>query len=149
MVLIDGKELIVTPASFGEVMSLKGAIVKALKENGIKIDLSGINLSEEDISKIELGDVGWILEPVLTVSTDPAIRNLLFKCCERAAFGPEKDKIDVAFFEVTENRQYYYPVMMEVMKINISPFFGLASSVFSKFGDLKEKFLKSKSTPQK
>lgn len=145
--LIDGKELIVSTASFGEVMALKGAIVKALKENGVKIDLSGINLSEEDISKIEIGDVGWILEPVLTVSTDPAIRDLLFKCCERAAFGPKKDKIDVDFFEIPENRQYYYPIMMEVMKINIAPFFGRLSSLFTKLKGMKDSLLKSKSPP--
>lgn len=144
---IDGKELIITTASFGEVMALKAAIVKALKENGIKVDLSGISFSEEDILKTEVGDIGWILEPILTISTDPVIRGLLFKCCERAVFGPEKGKIDTAFFETPENRKYYYPIMTEVIKINILPFFGFASSLFSKLQSLTDKFLKSKSPP--
>jgi hypothetical protein len=146
---IDGKVLIVTPSSFGEAMSLQTAIVKALKENGIKVDLSGISFSEEDILKTEVGDIGWLLEPVLTVSTDPIIRELLFKCCKRASFGPEKTKIDVDFFEEPENRKYYYPIMMEVLKVNISPFFGFASSVFSKLKGLTDKYLKSKSEQPK
>lgn len=146
MSMIDGKELVVTPASFAEVMSLKGSIVSALKENGVKVDLSSIDLSAENLNKMELGDVGWILEPILTLATNSTVRNLLFKCSERAMFG--KDKVDSDFFEKPENRKYYYPIMMEVIKINISPFFGLVSSVFSKLEGLTDKFLKSKSTPQ-
>jgi len=53
-----------------------------------------------------------------------------------------KSKVDEDFFEDPEKRKYYYPIMMEVLKINTAPFFGLASSMFSKFEDLKEKFLK-------
>ena len=142
MSIIDGKELIVTPASFAEVMALKEVIAKALKENGIKIDLSSIDISSEKISDMEVGEVGWMLEPILTIITDSAIRQHLFKCAERALFG--KDKINADFFEDPENRKYYYPIMMEVIKINISPFFGLASSVFSKLKPLTDKFLKSK-----
>lgn len=140
--MINGIELVVTPASFGEVMALKSAIVRALKENGVKIDLSSIDLSEKNLEKMELGEVGWILEPILTLATDDDVRKLLFKCCERVLFG--KDKVDIDFFEKPENRKYYYPIMMEVLKVNIAPFFGLASSLFSKLGDLKDKFLKSK-----
>lgn len=147
--IIDGKELIVTPASFAEVMALKVAIVKALKENGVKVDLSGINLNEEDILKAKVGDIGWVLEPILTVSTDPIIRKLLFKCCERVVFGPEKTKIDADFFENSENWKYYYPIMTEVMKVNLIPFFEIVSSVLSKLKGMTDKFLKSKSQPPK
>jgi len=136
MDLIDGKELIVTPASFADAMALKEVIVRALKENGIKIDLSSIEFDPKDLERMEAGDVGWILEPVLTLMTDSAIRNHLFKCSERAMF--DKSKVDESFFDEVENRKYYYPIMMEVLKVNISPFFGLASSLFSNLPGLTE-----------
>ena len=144
--MIDGIELVVSPASFAEVMAMKEAIVSTLKENGIKIDLSSVDIGEENLTKMELGDVGWILDPILTIASNSVIRKHLFKCAERAMFG--KDKVNEDFFEDPDNRKYYYPIMLEVLKINIAPFFGLAGSLFKKLGPLTEKFLKSKSQPQ-
>lgn len=145
MGILDGKELIVGPASFADAMALNEIIAKALRKNGTKFDLSSVDLKNLDLDNIEntkIGDIGWAIEHVLTIGTDSSIRNQLFKCAERAMF--DKEKVDVDFFEKTENRKYYYPIMTEVIKINISPFLGLVSSVFSKLEGLKEKFLKSK-----
>lgn len=147
MPTIDGKELIVTPASFAEAMALKEVIANALKENGIKIDLSSIDISSDKLSDMEAGDVGWMLDPVLTLATDGAIRQCLFKCAERAMF--DKKKVNIDLFEEPDNRKYYYPIMMEVLKANISPFFGLASSLFSNLPGLTELVQKLKSTPPK
>ena len=154
--ILDGKELNVTPASFFEAMELKGVIAKALKRNGLKIDLSSVDIDFKDfdleninidgIDNFKVGDIGWIFEHILTLTTDKSIRDCLFKCAKRALF--DKQKVDPDFFEEVDNRKYYYPIMMEVMKINILPFFGIASSLFSKLQDLTEKFLKSKSPPQ-
>ncbi len=147
MTIIAGIELNVTPASFNEVMALKETIVKKLEENGIKIDLSSVDISSDKLSDMEVGEIGWIVEPVLKLATDSEIRKHLFKCAERAMFG--KNKIDADLFEKVENRRYYYPIMMEVLKVNISPFFGLASSVFSSLPGLTDLFQKLKSQPQK
>lgn len=147
--MIDGKELIVTPADFVDVMALKEVIVKKLQENGIKVDLSSIDIKSEKLADMEAGDVGWILEPILTLMTDSAIRDRLFDCAKRAAFGKDKDKINPAFFEAVENRKYYYPIMMEVLKVNISPFFGLVSSWFSNLPGLTDMLQKLKSPPPK
>ena len=144
---IDGKELEITPAGFFEVMALKGVIIKALVENGIKIDLSSIDISSDKLEDMEAGDIGWVFEPILTLMTDGAIRDRLFKCAERAMFN--KEKVDADFFEKPENRKYYYPIMMEVLKVNISPFFGLASSLFANLPGLKELAQKLKSQHQK
>ena len=143
--IIDGKELIISPAGFSDAMVLKETIAKALKKNGVKFDLSSIDISSIDLDNIEtakIGDIGWVLDHILTLTTDSSIRAMLFKCAERAMF--DKCKVDQDFFEIPENRKYYYPIMAEVIKINILPFFGLASSVFSKFKKMTEKFLKSK-----
>ncbi len=147
MSLIDGKELEVTPASFADAMALKEVIAKALKENGIKIDLSSVDIDFNKIDKMDAGDVGWILEPVLTLTTDSTIRKQLFKCSERAMFN--KSKVNEDLFEDVENRKYFYPIMMEVLKVNISPFFGLASSSFANLPGLTEVFQKLGSKLQK
>lgn len=143
--MIDGKELVVTPADFADVMALKEVIARKLKENGIKIDLSSIDIKSEKLMDMEAGDVGWILEPVLTLMTDSTIRDRLFDCAKRAAFGKDKDKINPVFFDDVENRKYYYPIMMEVLKVNISPFFGLVSSWFSNLPGLTDMLQKLKS----
>ncbi len=145
--MIDGKELVVTPADFSDVMSLKEVIVDKLQENGIKVDLSSIDIKSEKLADMEAGDVGWILEPILTLMTDSAIRDRLFKCAERTMF--DKNKVNASFFEEVENRKYYYPIMMEVLKVNISPFFGLVSSWFTNLPGLTDMLQKLKSQPLK
>lgn len=145
--MIDGKELVVTPASFAEAMVLKEVIVKMLQANGIKVDLSSIDIKSEKLADMEAGDVGWILEPILTLMTDSTIRDRLFECAKRAMF--DKKKVDLAFFEEHENRKYYYPIMMEVLKVNISPFFGLVSSWFTNLPGLTDMLQKLKSQPLK
>lgn len=141
--LIDGKELIISVASFENVMALEESIAKALKADGIKIDLSSIDISSEKIEEMEAGEVGWMLQPILTLITDSTIRKHLFKCAETAMF--DKNKVNTDLFEAVENRKYYYPIMMEVLKINISPFFGLVSSLFANLPGIKELSQKLKS----
>ena len=144
--MIDGKEINITPASFGVVMSLFYAIARAVKENGIKLDLSSLDLGKENLTKMEIGDIGWIIEPILSLATDEKVRDLLFDCCKRAIF--DKHKINVEFFEKSGNRKYYFPIMIEVLKVNLSPFFGLASSLFSMLPNLTGFLQKSKSPPE-
>lgn len=145
MSIIDGKELIVSPASFAEAMAMQEVIAKALQEKGIKIDLSSIDIDFKNLEKFEAGDVGWILEPILTLTTDSTIRKHLFVCSKRAVFGDKKDKVNEDFFEDPENRKYYYPIMMEVLKVNISPFFALVSSSFANLPGLKDMLQKFQS----
>jgi hypothetical protein len=147
MAMIDGKELIVTPASFAEAMAMQEVIAKALQEKGIKIDLSSVDITEKNLKKMELGDVGWVLDPILTLTTDSEIRKHLFVCAERAMF--DKSKVNADLFEESENRKYYYPIMMEVLKVNIAPFFGLASSLFKNLPGLTDMLQKLQSAPPK
>ena len=138
---IDGKELRVTPAGFADVMALQESISAALLKVGVKIDLSGFTFTK-DAESTEMGDIGGFLEMILSVSTDPTVRNHLFKCCEKALF--DKDKVNIDFFEKPDNRQFYYPIMIEVLKINLSPFFDRISSMFANLPGLTEFFQKSK-----
>jgi len=128
-VLIEGKELTITPAGFADVFALKRALALALKRGGIKFDLTGLKIDTENPMNSDIGDIGFILDAVLEVSTDPDVQKWLFKCAERALYG--EDKVNQDYFEEPENRQYYYPIMIEVIKINLSPFFKKLSSLFA------------------
>ena len=139
---IDGVELKITPAGFADVMALKKSISDALRDAGIKLDLSGISIDAENPMQSELGDIGGIVEMIMSVATDPKVRDCLFKCCERVLYG--EDKVDIDFFDDPGNRVYYYPIMIEVIKINLSPFFLKLGSLFSNLPNLTELFQKQK-----
>lgn len=139
---IDGTELRITPAGFADVMALKKAISDALRAAGVRLDLSGFSIDTDDPLKSDLGDVGSIVEMLMSVATDPKVQNCLFKCCERVLYG--EDKIDIDFFDDPGNRVYYYPIMIEVIKINLSPFFSRINSLFTNLPNLTDLFQKQK-----
>ena len=143
---IDGVELRITPAGFADVMVLKKSISDALRVAGVRVDLSGFSFDFDDPLKSELGDIGSIIEMVMSVATDPKVQTCLFKCCERALWGTgeKSEKITLDFFEAEEHRQYYYPIMIEVLKTNLSPFFLKVGSLFTNLPNLTELFQKQK-----
>lgn len=136
---IDGRKLNITMASFGEVMEFKKVVSDALREGGIKLDLTGFSFDD-----MEVGDVGGIIESVLSVATNAQVRACLFKMAKRCRFGQgqTEEQITEDFFEIPENRQYYYPIMMEIARYNLAPFFGKMNSWFSTLQSLTGKFQK-------
>ena len=140
---LNGKELIVQPSSFRNVMDLKRVISKALRADGITLDLKEITIDEKDFKKSDIGKetLGSLIENLLAIVTDENVENALFKCCEKVVML-DKELIDLSFFEKVENRQYYYPIMLEVLKVNLMPFFEKISSMFSGVGELMQKFQK-------
>ena len=140
--LIEGKELTITPAGFADVFALKRALALAVKRDGINFDMGGFSIDEENPAKSQVGNIGEILDSILEVATDPDVQKWLFKCCERVLYG--KYKVDKDFFEESENRQYYYPIMIEVIKVNLSPFFGKLGSLFANLPGVTELFQKQK-----
>jgi hypothetical protein len=144
-VKIDGKELLITPASFDDAMSLKKAIFDALRGNGINVDTSGLNSDDPLHSDIGPDTLGNLIENAMAVASDPQVERCLFTCCESVAFGPKRDKVNKDFFEDTDNRQYYYPIMIEVIKANIGPFLKGLGLLLGIRGGLKELFQNVKS----
>lgn len=142
---LNGKELIVQPSSFKNGMVLKRVISKALRADGITLDLNEITIDEKDFKKSNVGKetLGSLIENLLAISTDENIENALLKCCEKVVML-DKELIDYSFFEPVENRQYYYPIMIEVLKVNLMPFFEQISSMFQGAGELMQKLQKSK-----
>jgi hypothetical protein len=138
---IDGHELLITPSSFSDAMALQRAVASALKRTKIDLDgLSGDVLPEKteggfDLEKLDLSKLSGVVDTiaglVLNLVTSEQLETCLFKCAERAVFGTTRLKVDREFFEEVENRKYFYPIMVEVIKVNVGPFFNLAGSMFS------------------
>jgi hypothetical protein len=126
---INGKELQITICSFDEGMELQDAVADALASQ--KIDLGGVDVTKKKKGDENI-DIGGIIQPILKVISSPRLRNALFACARRAIY--DNQKIDKEFFEEAKNRALYYPIMLEVLKVNLGPFIG---SLIGQFGDLK------------
>lgn len=120
---MDKSKLKITIASFEEAMELQDAIVGALKGNGM--DINNSEAESLDLDKIE---AGGFIDAALSVVGDKRVRAALFECSKRAVYGDAK--LTKEFFETPENRALYYPIMIEILKENLSPFIsGLTSSL--------------------
>lgn len=143
---INGQELIITPATFDEAMNLQDSILKSVHDNKIKFDfMDDVDLkdivnektgNEDDVlDKINISSdlIGDFINTIISIGISKSVRANLFICAERAVFGRKRDKIDKDFFENVENREYYFGIMFEVMKVNLSPFF---KGLFSQYGEV-------------
>ncbi len=137
---INGKELKITISSFRDARDLEKAIERALK--GTRFEIPSIARSADGKIDLEHTDVDFsgMVDMVLGVSTSDEVEDCLFKCAERAMVGQEK--VDRDFFERVENREHFYPIMVEIIKVNVGPFFKALASKFGGLTDLSEMFRK-------
>ncbi|RPJ58269.1 MAG: hypothetical protein EHM12_08270 [Dehalococcoidia bacterium] len=149
---IGNNELRITPSTFDEAIDLKDAVEEAINKGNLNLDLSSIkDVSDgedgEDkgpLSSVSNETVTSFVKTLLSVDMSKKVRNCLFVCAERAVVGTEK--INKDFFEKVGNREYYYEIMFEIMKVNISPFFkGLFSRLLTTdMAGVVKNFLKRK-----
>lgn len=130
---IAGKELRITPSSFDDAQELQRAVGAAIHKNNINFYGSKIGDTLET-SEIGSGTIGDLIKVVISLGISKDLERALFKCAERAVLGSAK--IDRDFFELVENREHYYPIMIELLKVNLTPFF---KGLFSLSGGLMEK----------
>jgi hypothetical protein len=130
---MDKSLLRITLGSFEEAIDLQDAIVGALRGNGMNVDLS-------ENAAIENMEIGGFLDAALSVIGDKKVRAALFECAGRAEYNNQKINID--FFE--NNRELYYPIMIEILKANVGPFVGGLISSLSEAGVNLENFQKQK-----
>lgn len=121
---IGGRELKITPASFTDARAFKDAIGRALK--GTRLDISHLPKKIKD--EIPDSFITEIIDAAISVGVSDEVDAAFFKCATRTALGT--DKIDLDFFEKPENREFYYPIMIEVAKVNVLPFFKGLGSLF-------------------
>jgi len=142
---INGKKLEITLSSFKEVMQLKKAVEKAIQRQGLVIDIDGVDMENIMNSKVSEGSVSSIISSILAVDTSEDVERLLFVCAERATY--DNHKINAEFFEHPDNTgnwELYYPIMFEVLKVNLSPFFKGLLSLFGSSSAILAALLKSK-----
>lgn len=124
---IGDMELRITPASFEDAIDLKDAIEESIKAGKLNLDLDTSNKevdTDKDImslSEVSPESITSMINTLLSIDNSKRVRAALFRCAERALLG--NDKIDRDFFEKIENRQYYYEIMFEIIKVNVIPFF--------------------------
>lgn len=117
MMLKNGVEVKIFPAGIIEAMALKNAIQKELLKVGF--DIKKIDLSKE----INFDSIKNLF---LTIDSSEEVQKAAFKCLEKCLYGHEK--ITMATFDDAEIREYYYDILIECIKVNISPFIkGLVS----------------------
>ncbi len=126
----DKKKLRITLSSFEDAFELQDSIARALKGNGLDIPEG----KDVDIN------ISTFLDAALSTIANKEVRICLFKCAEKALYG--EDKIDNDFFEAKENRELYYPIMMEILKENVGPFMNGLLSLFGGIGGNLKNFLK-------
>lgn len=107
----------INPADFEAAENLKNAVLKELGASGIDID--GVSFDSEI-------EVSSFLNTALKAASSQDIQAALYACLIRCTF--EGEKITKDTFEPVENREHYYPIMLECLKVNLTPFFkGLIS----------------------
>ena len=140
---ISGVNIHIEEASFADALALQKALGRALK--GQKLDLSGASsdiikkdsAGNIDVGSTDLSGAGGIATTIFNLLLGPAcsdeVESAAMSCAKKCYTEPGKEKIDADFFEKLDNRGLYYPIMIEVIKVNCGPFIkGLVSS----FGDL-------------
>lgn len=134
---IDGKELKITLASFDEAMELHDALIQAAKGNNIDLPES----LDSDV------DVGSFLDAIASLVSSTEVREKLFACAKRCVLGEgeKTEKINREFFDDPKHWKHYYPIMFEIAKANLSPFFENLGSMFTDLQKITENFPQQKS----
>lgn len=129
----DKSKLNITKAPFDDAFDLQDSIASALKGNGISMD------SGEDVLN---SDVSGFIDAALSTISNKSVRENLFRCANRATY--DNNVINKDFFEKEENRELYYPIMIEIIKENVGPFMRGLLSMFGGLGVNLERLLKQK-----
>ncbi len=112
MANLDDVKLTLIEGSFQDGMALQRVLTDSLNAKGLSL--------KENMGGME------IMEIALVVGTDPEVQRILFKLGAESTITTEdgrSHKINEEFFQPVENRKYYIPVMTEIAKKNLTPFF--------------------------
>lgn len=119
--LESGATLVVAPAPFGDAMALKNAIFSELKKTGV--DLKTLDFKQNVTPEL----INSLTKTVLTIDSSSKVSEALYKCASRCLYNDRQ--VNTELFKNTDYWEDYYPIMIEVMKVNLTPFFkGLLSS---------------------
>lgn len=133
----DKTKLNITPASFQEANELRRVVGEAVAKEPLRF---GKEFNTEKILDNEItGDLlSGVLGPLLSIVNSRDVESAILVCAKRCLYN--KQKIDQDFFEDVENRELYFPILFEIAKENLSPFFGSLglglTTIRGKFGNI-------------
>jgi len=113
----SGAKVKIVSSDFKEVISLKNAVTRELKN-------SGVNFANIDIQKFDILDskiLNTILEAVLSLDSSDEVYKNVFVCLKRCLYNGQKITEDL--FEDEAVREDYYQIVFETLKENLRPFF--------------------------
>lgn len=114
----NGKTIVINAAGFKDAFELKNSIEESIKGQQLDLVKKGTSLENMDIAPL--------IQLVLSIDSNERFNTALFKCLEKCLY--DQEKITEKTFEKVENRADYYNIVIECVKVNISPFFvGLIS----------------------
>ena len=109
-------------APWQDAVRLKNAVSRDLAKVGI--DLDGITLKTE----INAALIQKLIKPFMTIDSSEEFNTAVFKCMTRCTYND--DRITEQTFENVEAREDYYLIMLQVLTVNLAPFFkGLVSGL--------------------
>lgn len=122
--LKNGALLTVSVASFSDANRLLKAIAREL----VRVDF---DLGDLDLEKISGKDINVLKNAAFQLLQSDAVESAVMKCAEKCLYNNERITVDT--FNKPDDRAAYLPVVWEVMKANLSPFFaGLSLSLLTK-----------------
>lgn len=116
----SGSKVVINVGGFEDTIALKNAIIREASKNGA---LGSLNFSS-DISKLA--------SLAALVDSSPEVYAAIWPCLSRCTYDGEK--ITKKTFEPVEARKDFYDIVIECVKVNVTPFF---ESVLSKFKDFQ------------
>ena len=122
-------------ASMREATNLKSSLQQAIKESNCSEDLFSV-LADG------IGDVGInkVFDIFMTLDSNPLVFDSIMGCLARCLYNGEK--ITEFTFSTSKARENYYKIVVEMIKINLLPFFNGVASVLS------EELIQDDSKPQ-
>lgn len=118
------EHLKVRASDWKNVIKLKSCIQQELLKVDVNLDLGKMKSIEDDL------DINILKDVLFKVDSSPVVYEAIFECLKDCTYRNEKITED--FFNVKENRELYYPIVIECLKVNIEPFFKSLASEFSK-----------------
>lgn len=122
--LNSGNLLTVNPPPFALANKLLKTVARELTAVSFDLDLGNV-----DLAKIAPKDINTLKNAAFQLLQSDAVEAAVFACVERCLYNGQKITRDT--FESPEARADYLPVVWEVMKASLTPFFknlGFASS---------------------
>jgi hypothetical protein len=131
IVLASGAKLLITMAPFDDADDLQKAVIHAFLSVGGK---------EMDLKNSEMISV------ILSCAASKEVTKALFKCGERVIYMPDgkeesKHPFSKALFDLPgvgeKAREDYYPILSEIGKVNLKPFWTALCSALKTMSDRK------------